>query len=313
MNRKKIQSFILSHKKSSLILSLVLIIVFAVFASFTNIVRASFGIWGDTSLIHACLNSRGIPIIVAAGTSCQPNETQATWIKDIDAGSGLTITRSSSGATLSLASGNTTTGWTASTDTWTYASANSFTISGADRTSTFTPGTRIQATNNSTTFYGTVANSSYASTTTTVSLVANSDYSLANLAITSPSYSYQANPQGYPGWFNYTPTWTGFSSNPTPVVSRFSIIGREVQVLIHCNGAGTSNSTSTAITLPTNAAQTVFAGFINNFDNGGHLANPGVATANAGTSTLNLYTTTSQNGWTASGGKAVTFSLTYEF
>jgi hypothetical protein len=63
---------------------------------------ASFGPWGNTSLINACVDSRGRSTIVSPGTDCYSSETQTTWLKDVDAGSGLTINRSSSGATLAV-------------------------------------------------------------------------------------------------------------------------------------------------------------------------------------------------------------------
>ena len=203
-------------------------------------------------------------------------------------------------------------GWINTGETWTYASANSFTISGVDETSIYTPGTRIKATNNSTTFYGTVASSSF-STNTTVTLIANSDYSLANSAITKTYYSFAANPAGYPGWFNYTPTWSGFSSNPTSVVSRFNVVNRLVTVEISSGGGGTSNSTSFSLTLPVAAAQHInVAGLVDSYDNGSHVADPGVAVTNSGSTTLNLYTSTSQAGWTASGQKGSNFTISYE-
>jgi len=74
-------------------------------------------------------------------------------------------------------------GWTPVNGIWNYASANSFTITGVDRTSIYTPGTRIECTNNGNTFYGVVVSSSY-STDTTVTLAANDDYSLNNSDIT---------------------------------------------------------------------------------------------------------------------------------
>lgn len=140
-----------------------------------------------------------------------------------------------------------TTGWFASGDTWTYASANSFTISGVNRTSTFTKGTRIKATNNSTTLYGVVGSSTF-SINTTVTLIANSDYSLANSAIANPHYSYAASPQGYPTWFNYDPQISGLTGTITYEASRFSVIGS--QITADLQFSGTSNSTSLSAQAP---------------------------------------------------------------
>lgn len=65
-------------------------------------VQASFGSWGDTSLVHGCKDGRGRLTVVDSTGSCNQNETQTTWLKDVDAGSGLSISRSSTGATLSF-------------------------------------------------------------------------------------------------------------------------------------------------------------------------------------------------------------------
>lgn len=213
MSHATLKSYLRTIKQSPLYVSIgvpIIVIVFgitfALFGSyFVRLVHASFGSWGDTSLINACVDPRGKVTIVSPGTNCNAYETQTTWLKDVNAGSGLSITRSSSGATLSLTN---TDGWNPSNDTWIYASGNSFTISGVDRTSLYTPGTRIKATDNSTTFYGVVVSSSF-STNTTVTLAPNNDYSLANSSITSPYYSYEENPQGYPGEFSYTPSAYG--------------------------------------------------------------------------------------------------------
>lgn len=114
-----------------------------------------------------------------------------------------------------------TDGWTASSDTWVYASASTFTIAGVDRTTTFTKGTRLKFTNSGTK-YAVVVSSSF-STNTTVTIAVNTDYTIANAAITSPYYSYAASPQGYPTTFSYTPT--GVASSNVTLSGRFSVLG----------------------------------------------------------------------------------------
>jgi len=161
-----------------------------------------------------------------------------------------------------------TDGWTEITDTLTYASATSFTIAGVDRTAVYTKGTRIKLTQTSTKYF--VVTSSSFSTNTTVNITAGTDYTLANAAITNPFYSYQANPQGYPGTFNYTPTLTGFSSNPTDVIGHFSVIGNECSVVVDDSGNGTSNSTGKTWSLPITSAG--YAGSINVAINNGSQA-----------------------------------------
>lgn len=118
-------------------------------------------------------------------------------------------------------------GWTGSTDTWTYASASTFTIAGVDRTTTFTKGTRLKFTQ-TTVKYAVVVSSSF-STNTTVTIAVNTDYTIANAAITAPYYSYQASPQGYPVFFNWTPTFSASGSmttaSPSITNAMFNITG----------------------------------------------------------------------------------------
>jgi len=149
-------------------------------------------------------------------------------------------------------------GWTEITDTLTYASATSFTIAGVDRTAVYTKGTRIKLTQTSTKYF--VVTSSSFSTNTTVNITAGTDYTLANAAITAPFYSYQANPQGYPGWFNYTPTYAASGSmsfgSVTTNLARFAVTGRVCNVVLQASGTvGGSVSYGLHFTLPITAAQ----------------------------------------------------------
>lgn len=57
---------------------------------------------GDTSLIHSCLGtSNGRLTIVGINDTCGANETALDWVKNVFAGTGLTISRGEEGATLS--------------------------------------------------------------------------------------------------------------------------------------------------------------------------------------------------------------------
>lgn len=97
-------------------------------------------------------------------------------------------------------------GWAEDDDTWTYASATTFTIAGVDRTSRFRKGTRVRLKQGGSYKYLAVVGSSF-STDTTVTVFGGSDYSLANAAITDNAYSWFALPPGYPESFAYPVVW----------------------------------------------------------------------------------------------------------
>lgn len=191
-----------------------------------------------------------------------------------------------------------TDGWTASSDTWTYASATSFTIAGSDRTTTYTKGTRIKLTQTSAKYF--VVTSSSFSTDTTVNITGGTDYTLANAAITSPYYSYQANPQGYPDRFAYTPTYTGFSANPTTSAA-FRVIGKLCFYELHGSANGTSNTTGKTVTLPIAAGATITqVSFMEAVvDNGTQSIGKHLIVPSATTSTI--YPGIATANWTASG------------
>jgi len=144
-------------------------------------------------------------------------------------------------------------GWTNSEDTWVYVSASSFKVTGKNVTSMFRKGTKIKLVQSSIWKYFYVVSSSF-STDTTITITGGSDYTLANSTISSPRYSYAENPQTFPQWFNWTPTLTGYSANPTDTVYRFNISGGNVYVSIREVTNGTSNGAGISITLPVTAA-----------------------------------------------------------
>lgn len=93
-------------------------------------------------------------------------------------------------------------GWISATETWTYASADStnktytFTISGVDKTGILSAGDRIKLTQTTVKYFIVTAVSF--STNTTVTIYGGTDYTLANATITSPNYSHQKSPNGFP-------------------------------------------------------------------------------------------------------------------
>ena len=195
-------------------------------------------------------------------------------------------------------------GWTDDTaNTWTYASATTFTLAGIDRTAVFTTGTRLRLKQGGAYKYFVVVSSAF-STDTTVTVTGGSDYTLANASITDNYYSYQGNPQGWPAYFNYTPTATGWSSTST-LAGRFAVIGRVVY--LWWSIAGTSNSTSASFTLPITATDTSVGLAGLTVDNGTGQASGGRAQINgpSGLGSCDLAKTAagSSGGWTNIGTK----------
>lgn len=143
-------------------------------------------------------------------------------------------------------------GWIDDTaDTWTYASGSgggtaTFTVTG-DRTAALSVGTRIKLTQTTVKYFVVIA-VAVAGGTTTVTITAGSTYTLANAAISANYHSHEVNPEGYPGWFTFTPAVTGFTGSVTLAYARFNVTGRVAAV--HIQFSGTSNSTSMGFTLP---------------------------------------------------------------
>lgn len=202
-------------------------------------------------------------------------------------------------------------GWTKETNTLVYASASTFTIAGVDLTTKYTPGTRVKFTQTTSKYF--VVVSSTFSTDTTVTVAVNTDYTIANAAITLPYFSYQASPQGYPGVFNYTPTFTGFSGTPTSV-GKYMIVGNAITVHIN-NVASTSNSTSFSVTLPvavTNLSNYIIASNGQGQDNSAGVPVYCYAVFSS-TSLVCQKTAGTDASWTGSGNKSVNVVITYQF
>lgn len=191
-------------------------------------------------------------------------------------------------------------------NTWTFASASTFTLSG-DRTAIFQKGTRLRFTQ-TTVKYGAVASSAFASSTTTVTIIVNTDYVLANAAISANSYSSAASPDGYPKWFNYAPAATGFSGTPT-VSGRFQVHNGICSVVVTVDG--TSNATTFTFQMPVTNVQGVIlpcAVYDNSATwNVGRIFPAASTTVTAGKGIG------ADGAFTASGGKGITASFSYVF
>lgn len=261
---------------------------------------------GDGSTAWASLGY----IAAASGVTSLDSITGAVTLT---AGTNITITDNSPSAghitiAATVPGGPGVDGWTSSADTWTFATATTFTISGVDRTTTFTPGTKLKLTQTTVKYF--VVQSSSFSTNTTVTITGGSDYSLANAAITAPFYSYQANPQGWPGWFNFTPSTTGITGESS--TARFAVQGRIVSLELALTGTG--SATTRSFTLPFAVGHTgTFATTGLAEDAGSTQNTPGsLNLPNSGT-TCNLFKNTANGAWTASGAWFYIGTITYEF
>ena len=202
-------------------------------------------------------------------------------------------------------------GWIYDTDTWSYVSATSFKVSGKDVRYKFPKGTKIKLVQTSTKYFYVVA-TAY-STDTTVTITGGSDYTLASATISGQAYSYATAPQGFPQWFNFTPTlYTGWSALPTGTYI-FKIIGRICIYLIDMS-AGTSNGTSAELSIPVVANKSMNKGGVNGYavDNGSPLT---VATRwiIAGTDNkVVFYTNMAVGNWTNINTKRIRSLIMYE-
>lgn len=135
-----------------------------------------------------------------------------------------------------------TDGWTSAGETWTYASASTFTISG-DKTAKYLAGTRLKFTQ-TTVKYFVVVSSSYSAPNTTVTVAVNTSYTIANAAISSNYYSYELSPAGYPDYYNFTPSWTNVTVGNGTVVARYSFDGKKVKGQVSLTYAAAAATTS---------------------------------------------------------------------
>ena len=125
-------------------------------------------------------------------------------------------------------------GWVSANETWTYASATTFTISG-DLTSKYQKGDKIkftQATDGVKYMY--IYQVIESGGTTTIYVTGGSDYNLDNEAITANYYSKIASPQGFPAYFNTSaPSFSvstidnGSGGQPTVTSSIMKIMNRD--------------------------------------------------------------------------------------
>ena len=204
-------------------------------------------------------------------------------------------------------------GWNEVTDTWTYASASTITVP-TDATLVYQKGDYLRWKQGGGYLYGTIASL----TATVITIIVNTDYVVANSAITNVAYSRVANPYGFPEWFNWSPTITGFTATlPTNVSYRYITKGRLCTAVVRQQVAGTSNLTTFTITSPVVAA-TVTNGSWQSAtgvatDNGVNLATPALAIITSAGTVFTLTKDLAGTAWTNANGKRANFTITYEF
>ena len=195
-------------------------------------------------------------------------------------------------------------GWVDDTNNvWTYVSAESFSVN-LDQTIKFSKGTRLKLTQG-TVKYFVVVGSSFGGGITTVTITGGTDYTFANSAVSANYYSYAANPQGYPGWFNYTPTWGGFSADPSNLVCIFNVLGNICTCQIYAGTGGTSNVTTFTATLPVtpDATRGYSTWYGRAQNNGTYGTGPGMVITTGNVITADFYRDLAGAAWTASGTK----------
>lgn len=109
-------------------------------------------------------------------------------------------------------------------------------------------------------------------------------------------------------WNDWTPTWTGFSANPSSIIARYTLNGKMCSVYLYCV-AGTSNATTFTLTLPF-TSKSVNRSLQIGQDNGGNVYSY-VSTA-VSTNILTCNKIVTSPSWTSSGSKFIYLSFTYE-
>ena len=147
-------------------------------------------------------------------------------------------------------------GWISANETWTYASATTFTISG-DKRSKYQKGDKIKLTN-STVKYFYVIDVSYSDPNTTVTVTGGNDYALTNTAITNNYYSRDSDPFGFPSRFTFLPAIIGSTSTGTGTYTTqggwFKIQGTICTFGAYCNWTAHTGTGNIVLSIPLTSA-----------------------------------------------------------
>lgn len=140
-------------------------------------------------------------------------------------------------------------GWINANEDWTYASATTITVP-AGATSKYSKGDKIKLTQTTIKYFYIVGVAD-----TLLTITGGDDYTLVDAAISDNFYSKADNPQGFPHWFNYSPTitWTaGTNPSGSPTKSeKFRISGNTCYVnVFNYNYTAGATVTRATISLP---------------------------------------------------------------
>lgn len=202
-------------------------------------------------------------------------------------------------------------GWYNLSETFTYGSPTTITIASGG-TPRFAVGDKLRLKQGGgfKYFYIVIAGS------TTLTITGGTDYVLSNAAITDVGISRELSPVGHPVWFNYTPTLTGFSADPTVNLSRFMVSGRACTVVHSESATGTSNATTLTFTLPVTSASAVsnaFSAPAQVRDNGIVGTTPGLITVGSAATTASVFKDWNGTAFTNTGNKQLIFGqITYQ-
>lgn len=118
----------------------------------------------------------------------------------------------------------------------------------------------------------------------------------------------------YTDWAGWTPTYGGFSVDPSDVMARSMKLGSTRWCMVYMGTAGTSNATTFTMSAPVAAATGsgwAWRASLSFYeDNGTNYRNGGEVSIASGASTFNLYTPSTT--WTSSGEKRAFFQIFYE-
>lgn len=168
------------------------------------------------------------------------------------------------------------TGWIPINDSWTRTGNFTFSIGGSDLTSIYRKGAKIRYKDGGAYEYGVVASSSY-SGSNIITLITNSDFAMAAATITDRYISYVESPEGFPHWFNYTPTYAASGSmtvsSPSTTFAMWmataSKITVEVRFSVTTGGSASNTLTATLPINPLTLTTTIGSCFINDASNVG--------------------------------------------